>query len=90
MDETQTGLREKFINASIELEKQLEPEVLVLWRSEGAAYIDSVARGETCALSPLALAIMATIWAHITDGIELDFPPELAAHYHRAPRAPFN
>src|SRR5205823_555630 len=90
MDVTKTSLRERFIEACGQLEQQLEPDVFAIWRKEEAAYIEATERGTIRTLSPLALAILATIWAHITDGEALDFPPELAAHYARAPKALFN
>jgi hypothetical protein len=80
----------RFMNASAELAATLEPAVLALWIAESHSFTEAVERGENITMSPLWLAIAATIWAHVTDGETLDFPPELAAHYHRAPRAHLN
>jgi hypothetical protein len=81
------ALKTKFIAASGEMAALLETEILILWNAESQRFIDATARGEDIILSPLWLAIMATIWAHITDGTTLEFPPQLAAHYVRAPMA---
>jgi len=90
MDQTQIDLRERFIDASGELAAMLEPKVFALWQAEWRAFIDAQERGEDYVMTPLARAITGVIWEHVTTGEQLFFPPEIAAHYHRAPRAHLN
>jgi hypothetical protein len=90
MDDTQTNVRQRFIDASGRLAATLEPEVFALWQAEWRAFIDAHERGESYLMTPLARAITGVIWEHITTGEDLFFPPEAAAHYARALKAFFN
>jgi hypothetical protein len=83
-------LKARFMDASDKLAATLEPEVFTRWREESYRFIEATARGEEYTMSPLASAIYTVVWEHVTVGTKLRFPPEVAAHYARAPKAPCN